>query len=107
MLQHDNANDMTCIREAARYAPYALGIYENYQQALLMAGRFTADSPEVFHPCIVERDGNGNFRRTLCISHKRHLEDYDLVSLLQHAGVSDIYAHGQCCLSLQSGQFAT
>jgi hypothetical protein len=61
MLQHDNANDMTCIHEAARYAPYALGIYENYQQALLMAGRFTADSPEVFHPCIVERDGNSNF----------------------------------------------
>lgn len=57
MLQQNNTDDMLCIRDAARYVDYSVGIYDLYQLALQLAGRLQGLS-EIFHPVAHDTGSN-------------------------------------------------
>lgn len=65
ILQHNNPDDLSCLRDAARYAPYALGIYEDYQLALVKDGILIES--ESFHPEIYDSNGT-SLNTTTCYS---------------------------------------
>ena len=69
MMQPSKPDDMECIREAARYAPYAEGIYDDYRQCLQSAGKFSQDTPFTYHPDLGEND--------LCLSNCFRLTEFD------------------------------
>lgn len=50
MIEPSKPDDMECIREAARYAPYAEGIYDDYRHSLQSAGKFSQDIPNTYLP---------------------------------------------------------
>ena len=75
ILQRNNSDDLLCLHDAARYAPYALGIYEKYQSSLKNSGNLSESA--TYYPDIYVSNGN-----SLNTTEFYSLEEFDVPNTL-------------------------
>lgn len=88
------------LREAARYSYFALGVYEQYQDALMAAGLIVGGRSGVYHPDLWIKEQNSDTDKKLSLDSSFRLTDFDLpeVSIVYGSFSNDTLATPYCIL---------